>query len=37
MTKILDFIKVTPQYFIPKHLLSSMMHWFMQVETPWIK
>ncbi|GKT12074.1 MAG: phosphatidylserine decarboxylase [Thiomicrorhabdus sp.] len=37
MTKLMDFIKVTPQYFIPKHLLSSMMHWFMQVETPWIK
>lgn len=37
MTKLIDFIKVTPQYFIPKHLLSAMMHWFMQVETPWIK
>ena len=37
MTKLMDFIKVTPQYFIPKHLLSAMMHWFMQVETPWIK
>lgn len=37
MTKLMDFIKVTPQYLIPKHLLSSMMHWFMQVETPWIK
>ncbi len=37
MTKLMDFIKVTPQYFIPKHILSSMMHWFMQVETPWIK
>ncbi|MGM0542047.1 MAG: archaetidylserine decarboxylase [Pseudomonadota bacterium] len=37
MTKLIDFIKVTPQYFIPKHLLSVMMHWFMQVETPWIK
>ena len=37
MTKLLDFFKVTPQYFIPKHLLSAMMHWFMQVETPWIK
>jgi len=33
----MDFIKVTPQYFIPKHMLSSGMHWFMQVETPWIK
>ncbi len=37
MTKLMDFIKVGPQYFIPKHLLSTMMHWFMQVETPWIK
>lgn len=37
MSKLMDFIKVTPQYFIPKHLLSSGMHWFMQVETPWIK
>ncbi len=37
MTKLFDFFKVTPQYFIPKHLLSAMMHWFMQVETPWIK
>ena len=37
MTKLIDFFKVTPQYFLPKHLLSSIMHWFMQVETPWIK
>ena len=37
MAKLIDFIKVTPQYFIPKHMLSSGMHWFMQVETPWIK
>ncbi|WP_038126302.1 archaetidylserine decarboxylase [Thiomicrorhabdus sp. Milos-T2] len=37
MAKLTDFIKVIPQYFIPKHLLSSGMHWFMQVETPWIK
>jgi len=37
MISFSDFIKVTPQYFIPKHLLSSGMHWFMQVETPWIK
>ncbi len=33
----MDLIKVTPQYFIPKHLLSSGMHGFMQIETPWIK
>lgn len=37
MAKLTDFIKVIPQYFIPKHLLSSGMHWFMQVETPWVK
>jgi len=37
MAKLMDFVKVTPQYFIPKHMLSSGMHWFMQVETPWIK
>ena len=37
MAKVMDFIKVAPQYFIPKHLLSSGMHWFMQVETPWVK
>lgn len=37
MTKLMDFIKVTPQYLIPKHMLSSGMHWFMQVETVWIK
>lgn len=37
MTKLIDFFKVTPQYLIPKHLLSEMMHWFMQVETRWIK
>ncbi|HHS99376.1 MAG TPA: phosphatidylserine decarboxylase [Thiomicrospira sp.] len=37
MAKLMDFVKVTPQYFIPKHMLSTGMHWFMQVETPWIK
>lgn len=37
MTKLTDFFKVAPQYLIPKHFLSSAMHWFMQVETPWIK
>ncbi|WP_178861631.1 archaetidylserine decarboxylase [Thiomicrorhabdus cannonii] len=35
--KFMDFFKVTPQYLIPKHLLSEWMHWFMHVETPWIK
>ncbi|QKI89388.1 archaetidylserine decarboxylase [Thiomicrorhabdus xiamenensis] len=37
MTKLLDFFKVTPQYLIPQHLLSSLMHWFMHVEVKWIK
>jgi len=37
MAKFMDLLKVTPQYFIPKHLLSSGMHWFMQVETTWVK
>ncbi|WP_373017769.1 archaetidylserine decarboxylase [Thiomicrorhabdus sp.] len=35
--KLFDFFKVAPQYLIPKHFLSQAMHWFMQVETPWIK
>lgn len=34
---LFDFIKVAPQYLIPKHLLSTAMHWFMQVEVVWIK
>lgn len=34
---LLDFIKVAPQYLIPKHLLSSGMHWFMKIEQPWVK
>ncbi len=37
MAKLMDLIKVSPQYIIPKHALSAGMHWFMQVETPWIK
>lgn len=32
-----DFFKVLPQYLVPKHALSSAMHWFMQVEQPWVK
>lgn len=35
--QFLDFLKVTPQYIIPQHLLSKLMHWFMQIEQPWIK
>ena len=34
---LIDLIKVTPQYLVPQHLLSTAMHWFMQMETPWIK
>jgi len=37
MANIMDFIKVAPQYVIPKHFLSTVMHSFMQVETPWVK
>lgn len=37
MTKLLDFFKVTPQYLIPKHLLSEIMHRFMHIEVKWIK
>ena len=33
----MDFLKVTPQYFIPKHLLSEAMHSFMQIEQTWVK
>ncbi|NCN44477.1 MAG: phosphatidylserine decarboxylase [Piscirickettsiaceae bacterium CG_4_9_14_3_um_filter_43_564] len=35
--RFFDLLKVVPQYLIPKHLLSQAMHWFMQVETSWIK
>ncbi len=37
MTKFLDFFKVTPQYLIPKHFLSELMHRFMQIRVKWIK
>lgn len=37
MAKLMDFVKVAPQYVIPKHTLSAGMHWLMQVETPWVK
>lgn len=37
MAKLMDLIKVTPQYLIPKHTLSEAMHWFMHIETPWVK
>lgn len=33
----MDFLKVTPQYLVPKHFLSEMMHGFMQIEQPWVK
>ena len=35
--KLFDFLKVAPQYLIPKHLLSEAMHGFMQIETKWVK
>ncbi len=34
---MLDYVKVVPQYLVPQHLLSNMMHWFMHIEQPWIK
>jgi phosphatidylserine decarboxylase len=34
---MLDYLKVVPQYLIPQHMLSNMMHWFMHLEQPWIK
>ncbi len=33
----IDYLKVAPQHIIPKHLGSAAMHWFMQVETKWVK
>jgi phosphatidylserine decarboxylase len=37
MARIMDFFKVFPQYLIPKHFLSGVMHSFMQIEVRWIK
>ncbi|AHF01348.1 phosphatidylserine decarboxylase subunit beta [Thiomicrospira aerophila AL3] len=34
---MLDYVKVVPQYLVPQHMLSNMMHWFMHIEQPWIK
>lgn len=34
---LMDYVKVVPQYILPKHMLSSGMHWFMQIKQPWIK
>lgn len=34
---LMDYVKVVPQYILPKHILSSGMHWFMQIKQPWIK
>jgi phosphatidylserine decarboxylase len=33
----IDYLKVAPQYILPKHFASTLMHWFMQIEQPWIK
>lgn len=32
-----DFFKVAPQYLLPQHWVSKGMHWFMQIEQPWVK
>ena len=32
-----DYLKVFPQYLLPQQLVSSGMHWFMQIEQPFIK
>ncbi|MBN2647214.1 MAG: phosphatidylserine decarboxylase [Thiotrichales bacterium] len=37
MTKLLDFFKVTPQYLLPQHLLSNLMHGFMHLRFKWLK
>ena len=37
MAKLFDFFKVTPQYFIPQHFFSEMMHGFMHIKVKWIK
>jgi len=34
---ITDYLKVFPQYLLPQQLVSSGMHWFMQIEQPLIK
>lgn len=34
---MLDYVKVVPQYLIPQHMLSNIIHWFMHIEQPWIK
>lgn len=34
---LFDYVKVVPQYLLPKHMLSSGMHWFMQIKQPWVK
>lgn len=34
---LMDYVKVVPQYLLPKHLLSSGVHWFMHIKQPWIK
>lgn len=32
---MIDFFKTFWQYWVPKHLLSTLMHWLMNRETPW--
>lgn len=33
----IDYVKVFPQHIVPQQAVSSAMHWFMQIETPWVK
>ncbi|MBD3766580.1 MAG: phosphatidylserine decarboxylase [Gammaproteobacteria bacterium] len=32
---MIDFLKTFWQYLVPKHFLSTLMHWLMNRETPW--
>jgi len=34
---MIDFFKTFWQYLLPKHFLSTLMHWLMNRETPWFK
>ncbi len=34
---LLDYLKALPQYLLPHHALSSVMHWLARIETPVIK
>lgn len=32
-----DYLKVVPQYMLPQHMLSGLMHRFMHIKQPWVK